>query len=740
MAQPLTDGARNLAQTRLHAQGKSAKDRAVKVGAGIDDQAILRVRGTPLEKLLLNDDVLPGLIRGYKPGDVAPADAFDQAMANPWLSSQAREQERARFRTLSGGHGCIYMAEFADDAILGTAMELDKMGMSGDEMFKELRARIFRGLADHEVGHTVGLRHNFAASTDALNYADDYWRIRSMTTDSDKWAEMKLPEFQYASVMDYGSRFNSDVHGLGKYDTAAIRFGYGQLIDLMPPDAKSYDNQLRNDIFLYDYTQLPKAVGGADMMTSANARVLPYGLYKDLLIENYTTGLETGEFYVYQERPYKFCEDFFEGNLDCKTWDHGANQREIVDNVEQMYRNYYFFNAYKRGRTTWQVDDYLNRLESRYFNRYSEAFQFFFFLGDAFTDWEDDTGRGLGKATIGDDLLQASMLSLNALGAVLQTPEPGPHCAVPSLPNVMVPEGNQASCLAGSTLAPITLPDAKPFFIALSDDFYYRITQSGSLYDKIEALLTLTSTESRFFRVTDADINGRSSINFYRVFRDEMLNLFSGIIRNDPGKYGGTLVGGVYQPTPVVDSSVFGIAGAPVPVYAQPGTPHVDTPVNKTIRYWAILTALARLGSTWDATLDFQNFLVVSVKGSNDDQTWGSNITVKEYTHPITGVIYRAPVYTAPANIGAQVLDELSEITGTPGVRGTLATKWGTYGTTPIPNWYTAKSDLDAATAGTDQAAYDKAQVIFSHVDYLIGYRLDLISDIRSFRKQLLLP
>ncbi len=41
------------------------------------------------------------------------------------------------------------MGELADDAILGTALELDQLGMSGDEMFKELRSRIFRGLADH---------------------------------------------------------------------------------------------------------------------------------------------------------------------------------------------------------------------------------------------------------------------------------------------------------------------------------------------------------------------------------------------------------------------------------------------------------------------------------------------------------------------------------------------------------------------------------------------------------------
>ena len=162
-------------RARVRALGATRDDRLRKVSAGIDDQPLQKIRGTTAEKLLLNDDVLPAVIPGYRPGDPVPSDVFDQAMKKPWLSSQTREERRARFQKLAGRGGCVYMADFADDAILGTALELDKMGLSQDAMFKELRARIFRGLADHELGHTVGLRHNFAASSDALNYDDEFW-------------------------------------------------------------------------------------------------------------------------------------------------------------------------------------------------------------------------------------------------------------------------------------------------------------------------------------------------------------------------------------------------------------------------------------------------------------------------------------------------------------------------------------------------------------------------------------
>ena len=31
---------------------------------------------------------------------------------------------------------------------------------------------------EHEVGHTIGLRHNFSGSYDAMNFHDDFWRAQ----------------------------------------------------------------------------------------------------------------------------------------------------------------------------------------------------------------------------------------------------------------------------------------------------------------------------------------------------------------------------------------------------------------------------------------------------------------------------------------------------------------------------------------------------------------------------------
>ena len=74
----------------------------------------------------------------------------------------------------------------------------------------------------------------------------------------------------------------------------------------------------------------------------------------------------------------------------------------------------------------------------------------------------------------------------------------------------------------------------------------------------MQALSALTSTESRFFRVDElSDVAARSSINYYRLFRDEVVKLLSGVIRNDGSDYaatfGGTAANPTYEPMPVVD-------------------------------------------------------------------------------------------------------------------------------------------------------------------------------------------
>jgi hypothetical protein len=402
-------------------------------------------------------------------------------------------------------------------------------------------------------------------------------------------------------------------------------------------------------------------------------------------------------------------------------------------------------------------------LLERYFIRYTEAFQFYYFYGPEFAGTD-----------LGDDLLKASMNSLNALGEVLQTPEPGQHCPTSENPNVLVlPDPTGAnSCLTGQPAMNIDIPDGKPYYINFSDDYYYRITRAGSLYEKLGALITLTSTQAHFYRVDTFANASQYAINFYSVFKDEMVNLLSGVIRNDPSSYGGFApmtgtTAGAYQPTPVVDLTRFGQAKPPIPDYMKPGALRVDTPVNKTIQYFALGLSLANLNTTWDQTLDISNYLAVSLKGSKDDVTYAPGAQVLEYTHPQSGLTYRAPVIPTDSSstvdikggVASQTIQELIELTGTapapavpggpavPGPGGTIPLKYGVgFDGKALPDWWTAKAQLDAAkaaaAANTDttktaalQTAFDQANAVYQYVDQtLVGYRVDLLGDIRTFR------
>ncbi|MES1204509.1 MAG: zinc-dependent metalloprotease [Pseudomonadota bacterium] len=723
--------------------GAGATARLVKVDPFAVDTKLAALKGTPLETQMMTQDILAAFVPGYIPGRTNITDIDPQllAKASPvrWMSESARQQRRDRFQKLAM-NGCVYTADFADDAILGTALGL--ANLTGDALFKALRAKIFRGLADHEMGHTMGLRHNFAGSTDALNYGKEYWNIRA-NVPAAKWAENSIGEHEYSTVMDYGARFNTDIEGLGRYDFAAIRFGYGQLMDIMPESADAA-NQLSNDLFFGDYKQIPALVSGDPKAPATPDAIDQTAIMRySIAIANLQKGYRElatngGAFGIFPERPYKFCSDEFEGNLDCKVWDKGADQKEIVNNVIDLYKNYYVFNGYQRGRLTWSVDSYLSRLSSRYFNRFSEAFQFYYFFGDAFFG-----------SYLADDLLGAAMLSLNALGEVLQTPEPGLHCATDLSPDVLVVSsgyGPQTTCHNDAPQMTIAIPDGKPYYIDFSDDYYYRITRAGSLYEKLAALIALTSTQSRFFRVDSFADQDRYSINYYRLFKDQMINLLSGVIRNDPTVYGGYVSGGVYKPSPVVDPAVFGKATYPMPEYMLPTAKRVDTPVNKTIRFYALGLALAQLDSTWDSTLDFANYTNVTLKGSNDDVTYAAGTPVVEFADPQSHLVYRAAqIDPARPGIGVTLLQELNQIAGVAGTRGSLPKKYGTAGGEPLPDWNTAKADVNAAhaaaTANTDaakatalQTAYTRAVQIFNAVDYQYNYRIDLLGDIRTFR------
>ncbi len=220
-------------------------------------------KGTDIERdLLVTDDILrsfagptlyqpsgalagPGQATGSAPvpGVVSP-EAMEAASPVNWgMTPQSNEFMQAAYEF---GRRTIDMASFFDPNSAGLA-DFFK-GEDREVINQWLRVELYAAVNGHEVGHTVGLRHNFEASMDALNYKPEFWwRENPDGTVTQYWNNPPTPEnpnrsveYKYASIMDYGFDIpNEGLYGIGTYDEAAIRFMYGQLIEVWDPEKVS---------------------------------------------------------------------------------------------------------------------------------------------------------------------------------------------------------------------------------------------------------------------------------------------------------------------------------------------------------------------------------------------------------------------------------------------------------------------------------------------------------------------
>ncbi|MEM1024052.1 MAG: zinc-dependent metalloprotease [Myxococcota bacterium] len=188
-------------------------------------------------------------------GDVIPGIISDEALeaASPvnWMFDMENNPvEQAIFELGSNGFD---MAEFFDPNVSPLATELT--GRPRDEIFTFLQTELFKAVQGHEVGHAIGLRHNFEASMDPLNYRPEFWENFYTQGDQGRPSPeqpIRTNEYKYASIMDYAFDFTiNGWHGIGSYDAAAIRFMYGQLVDVWDdsqvsiPDARQYGSYVQ---------------------------------------------------------------------------------------------------------------------------------------------------------------------------------------------------------------------------------------------------------------------------------------------------------------------------------------------------------------------------------------------------------------------------------------------------------------------------------------------------------------
>ncbi|HEX3698748.1 MAG TPA: hypothetical protein VH374_25490 [Polyangia bacterium] len=228
--------------------------------------------GTPVQNQLVNAPMLQ--LAGAPAGTSAAASSAivsPLGMNSPLLWNRVKE---LRENALAARGACVLDEAPEPSSMTAMATILAKKFPPGDNetsvdtqnrydrMFHYIQGRYQTGVIIHEMGHSIGLRHNFVSSSAAMFYRPQYWQLRTKNgtvktpcTDvvadgstcvgprywdpvTDEEQSQMLWTWQQSSVMEYPGETSQDMLGLGVTDFAAARFFYGDNVSVFADTTK----------------------------------------------------------------------------------------------------------------------------------------------------------------------------------------------------------------------------------------------------------------------------------------------------------------------------------------------------------------------------------------------------------------------------------------------------------------------------------------------------------------------
>jgi len=261
------------------------------------------------------------------------------------------------------------------------------------------------------------------------------------------------------------------------------------------------------------------------------------------------------------EVPYKYCEDIFAGQstVDCRRWDTGADDYEILKTIIDRYQSYYVLDSFRRGKLSfglwlWPL---ISRTLSRYFDRALKHYQYWLLNASARgVGWYNSEYGGLAASI-------AAQEAVNFLAGIFTTPSLGTYL-YSEREGVYLNVDTDGLGVSGSGLSREALQDFdqdKSFCLGITNNARFQFDQfvendegerpyyfpfmlgvKSHFWDKYLAMLTLTEGSVSVLGQDSASNNQSFFIPPMLVFDEELYRLFSGLINENVQQNNGICV------------------------------------------------------------------------------------------------------------------------------------------------------------------------------------------------------